>query len=99
MKDTYIPEVACIMFVLGMVGFAMLLQGCTQFKVDTMEQCSMDSLTVAGIQMSTDVNCTNQTFREIQEKSIINKAIRFKVEKMAEDSSDDASTADAAAAD
>ena len=28
MKDTYIPEVSCIMLVLGMIGFAMLVQGC-----------------------------------------------------------------------
>jgi len=40
MKDTYIPEVAVIMFVLGMVGFAMLVQGCisTQTLVVPTEQ-------------------------------------------------------------
>ena len=51
MKDTYIPELACIMFVLGMVGFAMLAQGCTTTYTEFQGECVTQQWKLASVVM------------------------------------------------
>jgi hypothetical protein len=47
----------------------LFLVGCSSVKVDTLNECSFDVITVAGFRIFLDVNCSDIEERSTQEPS------------------------------
>ena len=46
------------------VMLVVLLAGCTHTTVDTMEQCSLTQSSMMGMNIDTEINCSNREYRD-----------------------------------